>query len=82
MPIKYQPPSIQRGREAEHETQKAAVNDVNEMNGSTRTHRKKRKAGKIEVSVNGGDGGLCYCEISKYFIHFSASAFLVKQSEK
>ena len=46
MPIKYQPPSIQRGREAEHETQKAAVNDVNEMNGSTRTHRKKEKQGR------------------------------------
>ena len=37
MPIKYQPPSIQQSREAEHETQKAAANDVNEMNGSTRT---------------------------------------------
>ena len=39
MPIKYQPPSIQLGREAEHEAQKAAVNDVNEMNGSTRQNR-------------------------------------------
>jgi hypothetical protein len=45
-------------------------------------HKKIRKAGKIEVSVNGGDGGLCHWEISKYFIHFSDGALRVKQPEK
>lgn len=56
MPIKYQPPRALGGLETQRvEHKRAAVNDVDEMNGSARWRRKKtqkeKRDEKMEVSV-------------------------------